>query len=201
MCHFLYCTDTQHTPKLGIGPPLYDVITVSLFSNLGFGVIVRYSSSEMMFTSEPVSSLNDIVLPSTRRFCDHLSSRVSWPAFTIPTNNSVGSVDSSRDTYRTFVFDLHTRAKCPGLPHALHDLLKAGHARGACAVSQQLHLGRDRFASSGRAFSSAGSRIISLETIDLTETGRRWLTMFTFLRLQSKSYIGQQAVTKKFKIV
>ena len=46
-----------------------------------------------------------------------------------------------------------------------------------------LYWGRDRFASSGRAFSSAGSRIISLETIDLTETGRRWLTMFTFLQL------------------
>ena len=63
-------------------------------------------------------------------------------------------------------------------------------------------IGRDRFASSGRAFSSAGSRIISLETIDQTETGRRWLTMFTFLRLQSKSYNGQQAykVTKQFKL-
>ena len=35
----------------------------------------------------------------------------------------------------------------------------------------------DKFASSGRAISSAGSMIISLETIDQTETGRRWLTM------------------------
>ena len=49
-------------------------------------------------------------------------------------------------------------------------------------------LGRDRFASSGTAISSAGSRISSLETIDQTETGTRWLTMFTFLRLQLKSY-------------
>ena len=49
---------------------------------------------------------------------------------------------------------------------------------------------------------AAGSRIISLETIDLTETGRLWLTMFTFLRLQFKSYNGQQAykVTHKFKL-
>ena len=54
-------------------------------------------------------------------------------------------------------------------------------------------IGRDRFASSGRAISSAGSRIISPETIDQTETGRRWLTMFTFLRLQLKTYNGQQA--------
>ena len=64
-------------------------------------------------------------------------------------------------------------------------------------------LGRDRFASSGRAISSAGSRIIFVETIDQTETGRRWLTMFTFLRLQLKSYInGQQAykVTQKLKL-
>ena len=39
-------------------------------------------------------------------------------------------------------------------------------------------LGRDRFASSGRGISSAGSRIVAHETIDQTETGRRWLTMF-----------------------
>ena len=45
-------------------------------------------------------------------------------------------------------------------------------------------IGRDRFASSGGEISSAGSRIISLETIDQTETGTRWLTMFTFLRRQ-----------------
>ena len=45
---------------------------------------------------------------------------------------------------------------------------------------------RDRFASSGRGISSAGSRIGAIETIDQTETGRRWLTMFTFLRLQLK---------------
>ena len=47
-------------------------------------------------------------------------------------------------------------------------------------------LGRDRFASSGRGISSAGSRIVAHETIDQTETGRRWLTMFAFLRLQLK---------------
>ena len=65
-------------------------------------------------------------------------------------------------------------------------------------VQERDALGRDRFASSGRAISSAGSRIISLETIDQTETGRRWLTMFTFLRLQLKSYInGQQAYKVK----
>ena len=46
--------------------------------------------------------------------------------------------------------------------------------------------GRDRFASSGRGISSAGSRIVAHETIDQTETGRRWLTMFTFLPLQLK---------------
>ena len=65
------------------------------------------------------------------------------------------------------------------------------------------HLGRDRFASSGRAFGSAGSRIISFETIDQTETRRRWLTTFTFLRLQLKSYNGQHAykVTNKFKLL
>ena len=48
------------------------------------------------------------------------------------------------------------------------------------------NIGRDRFASSGRGISSAGSRIVAHETIDQTETGRRWLTMFTFLRLQLK---------------
>ena len=48
------------------------------------------------------------------------------------------------------------------------------------------YYGRDRFASSGRGISSAGSRIVAHETIDQTETGRRWLTMFTFLRLQLK---------------
>ena len=48
------------------------------------------------------------------------------------------------------------------------------------------HQGRDRFASSGRGIRSAGSRIVAHETIDQTETGRRWLTMFTFLRLQLK---------------
>ena len=47
-------------------------------------------------------------------------------------------------------------------------------------------LGRDRFASSGRGISSAGSRIFAHETIDQTETGTRWPTMFTFLRLQLK---------------
>ena len=46
--------------------------------------------------------------------------------------------------------------------------------------------GRDRFASFGRGISSAGSRIVAHETIDQTETGRRWLTMFTFLRMQLK---------------
>ena len=45
-------------------------------------------------------------------------------------------------------------------------------------------LGRDRFDSSGRGISSAGSRIVSHETIDQTETAKRWLTLFTFLRLQ-----------------
>ena len=53
------------------------------------------------------------------------------------------------------------------------------------------HQGRDRFASSGRGISSAGSRIVAHETIDQTETGRRWLTMFTFLRLQLKYKNGQ----------
>ena len=48
------------------------------------------------------------------------------------------------------------------------------------------NLGRDRFASSRREISSAGSRIVAHETIDQTETGTRWLTMFTFLRLQLK---------------
>ena len=48
------------------------------------------------------------------------------------------------------------------------------------------NIGRDRLASSGRGISSAGSRIVAHETIDQTETGRRWLTMFTFLRLQLK---------------
>ena len=43
----------------------------------------------------------------------------------------------------------------------------------------------------GRAISSAGSRIISLENIGQTETVTRWLTMFTFLRLQLKSYAIQ----------
>ena len=47
-------------------------------------------------------------------------------------------------------------------------------------------LGRDRFDSSGRGIGSAGSRIVAHETIDQTETGTRWLTMFTFLRLQLK---------------
>ena len=41
--------------------------------------------------------------------------------------------------------------------------------------------GRDRFASSGRGIISAGSRIVAHETIDQTETGTRWLTMFTFV--------------------
>ena len=51
-----------------------------------------------------------------------------------------------------------------------------------------IHLWRDRFASSGRGISSAGSRIISLETINQTETGGRRLTVFTFLRLQLTLY-------------
>ena len=53
-------------------------------------------------------------------------------------------------------------------------------------ISRSANLGRDRFASSGRGISSAGSRIVAHETIDKTETGRRWLTMFTLLRLQLK---------------
>ena len=52
--------------------------------------------------------------------------------------------------------------------------------------STKSNLGRDRFASPGRVISSAGIRIISIETIDQTETGRRRLTVFTFLRLQLK---------------
>ena len=50
--------------------------------------------------------------------------------------------------------------------------------------------GRDRFASTGKGISSAGSRIIPYETIDQTESGTGWLTMFTFLRLQLKYIIG-----------
>ena len=38
--------------------------------------------------------------------------------------------------------------------------------------------GRDRFATSGRGIRYAGRRIVSHETIDQTETGRKWLTMF-----------------------
>ena len=53
-----------------------------------------------------------------------------------------------------------------------------------CTEKEEEDLGRDRFASSGRGIISAGGRIFSLETINQTETGRRWLTMFTFLRLQ-----------------
>ena len=32
----------------------------------------------------------------------------------------------------------------------------------------------------GRGMSSAGSRLVSLDTIDQTETGRRWLIMLLF---------------------
>ena len=52
--------------------------------------------------------------------------------------------------------------------------------------SETVAQGRDRFDSSGRGIGSAGSRIVAHETIDQTETGTRWLTMFTFLRLQLK---------------
>ena len=53
----------------------------------------------------------------------------------------------------------------------------------------QHYIELDRFTSPGKGISSAGSRIISLETIDQTETGRRWLALFTFLRLQVIQYI------------
>ena len=36
---FLYCTDTRDTLRLGIGVPLYDVITVRLFSSFGAGLM------------------------------------------------------------------------------------------------------------------------------------------------------------------
>ena len=43
--------------------------------------------------------------------------------------------------------------------------------RVAITIRPRNYLGRDRFASSGRGMSSAGSRIVSHETIDQTETG------------------------------